>query len=121
MRYLPALIAPAALALLALALNLTQSLGAHPWWAQTVILIGLPLGLILAVLLSRWTASWRIAMVVLGTGAAFAAATLGKARFAASYAEDALAGQIWYFGWIATCALASALFATALWPRRGGH
>ena len=26
--------------------------------------------------------------------------TIGKTNFAASYAEDALAGRFWYFGWI---------------------
>jgi hypothetical protein len=33
------------------------------------------------------------------------------ARFAASYAEDTLAGQMWFFGWIATALFAAALVA----------
>lgn len=32
--------------------------------------------------------------------ASFGLATLGKARFAATFGEDQLAGQLWYFGWI---------------------
>ncbi|MEX0365027.1 MAG: hypothetical protein AB3N22_03090 [Ruegeria sp.] len=110
-----------AFALLALgglthAFGLTQSLGAHPWWADKVIWIGLPIGVLLA------TTTWALAvprvlrLVGFGllTAVAFGIAHFGKTRFAASFAEDALAGHAWYFGWIATCALAVALIASLL-------
>ena len=123
MRYVAAVIAPVLAAALAFALNLPQNLGAHPWWPQDVILNGLPIGLALAWVLaltplSRVTA---IALAGMATMAAAVIATTGKARFAASYAEDVFAGKMWYFGWIATCGLAAALLATMLWPRRPTH
>jgi hypothetical protein len=30
---------------------------------------------------------------------------IGKARFSASYAEDAVAGRMWFFGWIGIVAM----------------
>ena len=121
MTYLIALIAPALVAAVAYALNVPLALGAHPWWSQSVILIGLPVGIALAAMLGGLTRLPLVARLVLTAGLAglsFAVATVGKARFAASYAEDVFGGQMWYFGWIATCALAIAVIATALWPRR---
>lgn len=120
MTYVIALIAPALAAALAYALNLTQTLGAHPWWSHTVVLIGLPIGVGMAAALgfSRLSRLGRILVTAALTGLGFGIATLGKARFAASYAEDAFAGQMWYFGWIATCALAAALCASLFWPQR---
>lgn len=123
MRYVAAVIAPALAAALAYALNLPQSLGAHPWWSQNVILIGLPIGLVIAWGLALTPLS-RIAAVSLTGGAAVVtavAAVTAKARFAASYAEDVLAGQMWYFGWIGTCGLVAALLATLLWPQQQTH
>jgi len=41
-------------------------------------------------------------------------------RFAASYAENAFAGQMWFFGWHAVCIFAMAtIVTTAYRPRRG--
>ena len=123
MRHLPAIIAPLALALLAYVLNLTQTLGAHPWWSVTVLLIGVPIGVVLGAGLGMAGLS-RIAGLALtgaATALAFGAAHFGKTRFAASFAEDQLAGQVWYFGWIATCGLAAALVVMALWPQRRGN
>ncbi len=120
MTYLIALIAPAVAAVLAYALNLTQTLGAHPWWSHTVVLIGLPVGIGVAAALgaTRLPRLARLLTTAALTGLGYGIATIGKARFAASYAEDAFAGQMWYFGWIATCALAAALLATLFWPQR---
>lgn len=120
MNYLIALIAPAFAAVLAYTLNMPQTFGAHPWWSQPVILIGFPIGIGIAAGLA-WIGIGRLVRILLSAGLAgigFAVATVGKARFAASYAEDAFAGQMWYFGWIATCALAAALIASAFWPQR---
>lgn len=110
-------------ALLAYAIGLTQILGAHPWWADKVILIGLFLGLLLSTTLWGLRVSKFVRLLGLTVLAfvAYATAYTGKAQFAASYAEDALAGQMWYFGWIATCTFALAILATAAWPTRRYH
>ncbi len=120
MRYLTALLATVFCAALAYATNLPHLLGAHPWWSQSVILIGLPIGVILAGIFAR-TGVGHLTQLLITTGLAglsFGIATWGKARFAASYAEDVLAGQMWYVGWIATCALTAAFIASLMWPRR---
>lgn len=104
---------------LAAALGLSQTLGAHPFWAIKIALIGAPAGAVLALILRyatrfRWTSAF--AALVL-TSMAFAMAHMGKTRFAASYAEDLQAGQLWYFGWIATALFATTTLAL-FWPKR---
>lgn len=98
-------------------LGLTSYLGAHPVaWPVKVALIGAPLGAVIA-LAARGVLPSRLPRLIgfaLLLGAAFGLAHHGKLTFVASYAEDALAGQFWFFGWIATCAMATALLATAL-------
>lgn len=110
-------------ALIAQITGLTLRLGAHPWWAQKVIWIGLPLGIGLAILagalgIPRLPRQGGFALLTL---AAFLTAHLGKSRFAASFAEDTLAGQAWYFGWIATCAFAAATLASLFRYSRQTH
>jgi len=83
-------------------LGLTGLLGAHPFWAVKVGYIGALVGLVLAV--GFWwmrvgfglKLTLAAGLLILAAGVA----ALGKARFAASYAEDALAGKMWFFGWI---------------------
>ncbi len=101
-RFLIAAGAAAAIVLAAAHLGLTERLGAHPWWAVQIAWIGVPIGVVLAWFAAKrpsWTPS--IASLVLAVGA-FGLASLGKARFAVSYAEDVFAGQMWYWGWIGT-------------------
>ncbi|MFT7596844.1 MAG: hypothetical protein ACI8R4_004186 [Paracoccaceae bacterium] len=114
---------PLAAALLASATGVTQIFGAHPWWAQQVIWIGLLVGLTLAAIARALPISHipRVAGFVLLTLTAIATATTGKSRFAASYAEDAFAGQMWYFGWIGICALTAATLASLLTDHRLTH
>ncbi len=114
MKPLPLALSLAAMAVIWLA-DLTRILGAHPWWSGKVVLIGAPVGLGLAFALGYVLAPrWRAALFVAATVAAVRVATTGKAGFAASYAEDRFAGQMWYFGWIATAAaLAGFLYAAA--------
>jgi len=114
---------PLAAALLAQVTGVTQKLGAHPWWADKVIWIGLGIGLVLAGLaramcLGRFT---RVSGFILLTLAATVTAYTGKARFVASYAEDAFAGQMWYFGWISICALTTAMLASLFSDHRQNH
>lgn len=83
-------------------LDIAGSLGAHPWWSQKVVLIGAPVGLVIAfaTMLTPTSTMIRVSAFVILSALAFALARYGKAQFAASFAEDALAGQFWYFGWI---------------------
>lgn len=100
--------------------HVTQSWGAHPFWSTKVLLIGVPIGAGLAIIASLRSAKWASVGFLIATIVAYRVATLGKARFAASYAEDAVAGQMWFWGWIGTCAMASALiFAVVLWRIAG--
>lgn len=94
--------------------QLPEQLGAHPWWALKVIWIGLPIGLVLAFLALRLglARNLRILLFLLAVCAAAYAATHGKTLFVNSYAEDALAGRFWYFGWIASMAALSGLIAS---------
>jgi hypothetical protein len=83
-------------------LGLAQKLGAHPWWAVQVVYIGVGAGFILSVLggfipiFTRGIVPLLLVLVV----ASISLTVYGKTQFAASYAEDALAGRMWYFGWI---------------------
>lgn len=83
-------------------LGLTGLLGAHPFWAVKVGYIGALVGLVLAV--GFWWLRVGFGLkLTLAAGLLLVTAevtALGKARFAASYAEDALAGNMWFFGWI---------------------
>ncbi len=109
---LPALIAALLMSAL-IALDIARPLGAHPWWSQKTLLIGAPIGLILATLLCLKLRPLPLTITfAIATALTFATAKYGQTQFAASYAEDALAGKLWYFGWIATgAALAAALTA----------
>jgi hypothetical protein len=94
----------------------SQALGAHPFWAAQIGWIGAGVGLVLAglVLVLGWPRRKLAALAALLTVAAYAAAYFGKAEFAASYAENQLAGQFWYFGWIAAATGQTLTLALAL-------
>lgn len=109
---LPALIAAMAM-LIGSALDLAQLLGAHPFWSHSIIMIGLLPGMILGLIIMRLPMN-GLSQGLLATALlllAYWLAGYGKTRFAASYAEDALAGKLWYFGWIATAASTTALLS----------
>jgi hypothetical protein len=98
------------------ALGGAEVLGAHPWWAARTGLVGAPIGLALyALALRAGVTGGRIAgLAFTGLTLAAGSAVLGKARFAASLAEDALAGRFWYFGWFCVCAMACLLLIAFL-------
>lgn len=104
--------------ILAANVGATRILGAHPFWSVTVAWIGTPLGLIAAIALKASGARWlaRVAIFAAALAAAYAVASIGKANFVASYAEDTLAGTMWHAGWIATTASAAALIAALFSP-----
>ncbi len=93
----------------------TQTLGAHPQWAGTVILLGTPLGLILGYACTRLPYMRAMIGLVGLTIVCFAITRTGQIRFANSYAEDTFGGQMWFFGWhaVVICAIA-ALFVAAV-------
>ncbi|MEP2531366.1 hypothetical protein [Shimia sp.] len=111
---LPALIAVLIMAVL-IVLDVAKPLGAHPWWSQQTLMIGTVIGAIVATLATRMsTPMKRLMAFALITVLAFGLAKYGQTQFAASYAEDALAGKMWYYGWIETgAALAAAITAAA--------
>lgn len=101
-------------------LGLSQALGAHPFWAVKVVWIGIGIGAVLFGLSRFWAASARVKLpIALALLAGSAGVTiLGKARFAASYAEDFVAGRMWFLGWMALVAAAFLVLALLL-ARRG--
>jgi len=106
-----------ALFVLALAgLGVTSYLGAHPVaWPVRVATIGAPIGAVLALLARAVAPSkpLRLITFVVLLLVAYGCAHFGKQTFVASYGENGLAGNFWFFGWIATCAMATSVLATA--------
>lgn len=101
-------------------LGVPRMLGAHPFWAVKVAYIGIGFGVVIAASFWVWQGSWWAKLAVFA-GLLLASAALtgfGKMRFAASYAEDFLAGRLWYFGWIAVVGFGFALLMQLLALRR---
>lgn len=98
--------------------GVSKSLGAHPFWAIKIAWIGAPIGMMLAfaarALRWRWVTRLFVFLVLLTIAGIFA--HQGRLQFAASFAENQLAGQAWYFGWIASAASAAALITSFLTP-----
>lgn len=92
----------------------TLALGAHPWWALKVGYLGTGIGVLVWLGLRALGASGRVRLALAATALLVAAVAtgVGKARFAASFAADALAGRFWFIGWIAVMAAAFAVMAT---------
>jgi len=97
--------------------GVSRSFGAHPWWDMKTALIGAPIGGIIGLILMRFALTLRLGVSLLGLAGAVAAAWYGKTQFAASFAENALAGKLWYFGWIGIAVGVSAV-VMALLARR---
>lgn len=89
-------------------LGVTEWLGAHPWWAERVAYYAIAPGVVAVAALAalRLTTAPRVAVACGLLAVAYGVAHVGGARFAASYAEDAAAGRMWFFGWIGTAAMA---------------
>lgn len=98
------------LALFAWVIDLPKDFGAHPWWSQQVVLAGAVIGLISGSVLQWVLKGHRLTPLVLLVGAiaGFGLAKYGQTQFAASFAEDALAGKLWFFGWHITTAFSFA-------------
>ncbi len=94
----------------------SNALGAHHFWDIQTAIYGAPAGAIVAAILARVWSAKTIRVLLFGVlaAAAFGLAHYGKLQFAASYGDDALAGKLWYFGWIGTSAAAAALLTSVL-------
>lgn len=89
------------------ALDVAKPLGAHPFWSVNVAFYGLIPGLAFWWLFRR-LGRRSVYVAFLALIVAIAAAYFGKQAFAASYAENTVAGKFWFYGWIAT-------YAAVLW------
>lgn len=101
-------------------IGLSSWLGAHPFWATKVVYLGVAIGAVISIpLLFLIQKNWFHSKVPIILTAVFtlavAAVTLlyGKAEFAASYAENAFAGKVWYLGFIALFAGMFLVLATS--------
>ena len=98
--------------------GVNQALGAHPYWAMSTALIGVPFGLVWALILFRRIPRWFLILSLASiTALGIAAAWYGKTQFAASYAEDVLAGRFWYYGWFLIPAGVAGLITAVLLPQ----
>ena len=112
MRWAVAIAVAVLAAAIASYMKLPLQLGAHPVWADKVVFRGALIGIVLVIASSRLQYAARAVGLAVLTGIAYGIAHIGKTRFAASYAEDAFAGQIWFLGWHGVCAFAVATVAT---------
>lgn len=115
MKYAIAVLVTLGLAILTWIADVPKQLGAHPWWSQQVLMTGALGGLVLGLIFDRFLKGRLIAVLALLVVAAigFGVAKYGQTQFAASFAEDALAGQLWFFGWHATCIMTFATISSA--------
>jgi len=86
--------------------DLRTTLLAHPFWSPWGIILGVALAIGLAALVPR-AAYWQGLTALLAALGAGVLSWNGRADFAASYADDTLAGQYWYFGYHALLFLAA--------------
>ena len=93
-------------------------LGAHPFWSLSATGIGSLIGTVVFLFLAfgsgkrRWKPRSIVIVLLIILTVAFLTTTLGKREFVGSYAENRMAGRIWYYGFIAFIAAlqASAAF-----------
>ncbi len=114
MKHIAPLILAACVMALVAYFDLPKAFGAHPWWSVKTVLIGTPIGLILA-LVASFTPVPPLGRLLTFTALlalAYGLAFYGKTQFAASYAEDALAGKLWYFGWLGVSSALAAIVTT---------
>ncbi len=100
-------------------------LGGHPFWSASATYLGIGIGALLAtlsyVMLTKRNRWGKLHLAIFLSIAIFGitASTYGKIDFVASYAEDRLAGRIWYYGFIAFIAGIPGSFAMAVRLLRG--
>lgn len=96
--------------------DLPQMLGAHPFWAQQTSVIGGIGGALLwlAQRRVRLSASMQVIIAIVVLLISATAAYVGKQVFAASFAENWIAGRFWYFGWFAVSGSVAFLLAATI-------
>ena len=101
-------------------LKVWPMLGGHPFWSASATYLGIGIGAVIATLShlvltkhSRWTKLLPGIFIAL-TILAITASTYGKIEFVASYADNHLAGRVWYYGFIAFIAGIPGSFTTAV-------
>ncbi|MBN2631551.1 MAG: hypothetical protein JXR75_13555 [Rhodobacteraceae bacterium] len=94
--------------------HLPDMLGAHPWWGTRTGLIGAGIGAALFLALRAGHVAARTMVLSGGIGLLLAGfpAFEGKRLFAASFGDDAIAGRLWYLGWIGIAAMLVISLAT---------
>ena len=122
LRELMLLASPVAALSVAAASGAAEYLGAHPWWAVKAGFLGCLVGSagLLALRLAGLKTLPLLWIAAGGLALSSAAALFGKRAFAASFAESALAGRFWYFGWIGVFA-SLVLLATCIVLHRLGR
>lgn len=98
--------------------DLAKLAGAHPFWSKQVVIIGAPIGLILGLIVIRLPYTVRSGAFLVLTILSGLVSYWGKTAFAASYAENVLAGQAWYFGWYGICIFAASLLTSMFTQRK---
>ncbi|MGB7287251.1 MAG: hypothetical protein WBC71_10000 [Salaquimonas sp.] len=89
----------------------------HPFWSSMVNWFGMGIGFVVALILllisggrSKTLGIFSLVLILFALGAYFTTVHF-KEVFAASYAENVLAGKMWYFGFMAFVASLFALLA----------
>ena len=100
-------------------LEVTTALGAHPQWRAQLFLSGALAGTMLAVIVTQFDFVKRTLGLSFLAIAAWLSADYGKARFAASFAEDRIAGQMWFYGWHILCIALVAHVVSATYEHLG--
>lgn len=74
----------------------TKSLGAHNWWDIKTIIIGAPIGILLAFIIDLLpiTKLYKVVGFLILTCLAFWATKHGQTTFANSYGDDQFAGKL---------------------------
>ncbi|NQZ73608.1 MAG: hypothetical protein HRT60_11105 [Dinoroseobacter sp.] len=119
MKHSFAIALPLIAASIAVMIALPAQFGAHPQWTASVLLIGAPAGIFLGYFFfaMRLPKVLRVIFSLAIAGAAYYLARDGQKAFIASFSEDKIAGQLWFFGWIIVCAgCGSVLASLALSP-----
>lgn len=100
--------------------DLWTGLLSHPFWSSKVNWIGMGIGAVVTLIIHLFVQSNRRRLFFTALGFAILAllffyfTSSSKETFAASYAEDVLAGKYWYFGFMAYIASLFSLFSFAV-------
>jgi ribose/xylose/arabinose/galactoside ABC-type transport system permease subunit len=92
----------------------------HPFWSSKVNWIGMGIGAVISFALHAFVQGNKRRLIIITLAFAVVAfglylfTSVSKETFAASYAEDMLAGKFWYFGFMAYIASLFSLFSFAI-------